>query len=112
MRGPQGAQRPVGTRGRVGGALCLSSLEPDRTQAYPVVTMTLLPRLPALVGKIHKRGEIEATICFAHPCEADERRTKSDRQLFTGQDSGQLEAVEWKRTPRVGQIHAKGATVN
>src|SRR5216683_3155393 len=53
------------------------------------------------------RGEREATISFACPCEADERRTKDERQLFTEQDSGQLEAVEWGRTPRVGQTHAQ-----
>src|SRR5689334_18384210 len=32
---------------------------------------------------------------------------KGERQLFTEQDSGQLEAVEWKRTPRVGQTHTQ-----
>src|SRR5947208_2294038 len=57
---------------------------------------------PTLQGR-----EIVTKICFAWICEADQRRTRSDRELFTGQDSGQLEAVEWKRTPRVGPTHAQ-----
>src|SRR5213082_3568123 len=39
--------------------------------------------------------------------EANERKTKGERQLITRENSGQLETVERGCAPRVGQTHAQ-----